>query len=105
MASGIPLVESGTSGYFGQVQPLLKVRSSILVLFVIGVDVVCRIAQNALTAYQSPLQNRSQFVQSGPLPLSPFTASFGPKAICFRVYLFCRCYLENDKYNRQATFW
>lgn len=26
MASGIPSVESGTAGYLGQVQPLLKVR-------------------------------------------------------------------------------
>ena len=28
MAAGIPLVESGTAGYLGQVQPLLKVRPS-----------------------------------------------------------------------------
>lgn len=27
MAADIPLIESGTAGYLGQVQPLLKVRS------------------------------------------------------------------------------
>ena len=26
IASGVPLVESGTAGYLGQVQPLVKVR-------------------------------------------------------------------------------
>jgi ubiquitin-like 1-activating enzyme E1 B len=26
MASNVPLVESGTAGYLGQVQPLLKVK-------------------------------------------------------------------------------
>ena len=25
LAAGVPLVESGTAGYFGQVQPILKV--------------------------------------------------------------------------------
>jgi hypothetical protein len=28
MAAKVPLVESGTAGYLGQVQPLLKVRLS-----------------------------------------------------------------------------
>jgi len=28
MAGSIPLVESGTAGYLGQVQPLLKVRAA-----------------------------------------------------------------------------
>lgn len=27
MAANVPLVESGTAGYFGQVQPIVKVRS------------------------------------------------------------------------------
>ena len=26
VAAGVPLVESGTAGYYGQVQPILKVR-------------------------------------------------------------------------------
>jgi hypothetical protein len=30
MAAQVPLVESGTAGYLGQVQPLLKVRHSSL---------------------------------------------------------------------------
>ena len=28
MAANVPLVESGTAGYLGQVQPILKVPSS-----------------------------------------------------------------------------
>jgi hypothetical protein len=28
MAANIPLIESGTAGYLGQVQPLIKVRLS-----------------------------------------------------------------------------
>lgn len=29
MAAGVPLVESGTAGYLGQVQPILKVRKNL----------------------------------------------------------------------------
>ena len=29
MAAGVPLVESGTAGYLGQVQPILKVRRNL----------------------------------------------------------------------------
>ena len=29
MAAGAPLVESGTAGYLGQVQPILKVRKNL----------------------------------------------------------------------------
>jgi ubiquitin-like 1-activating enzyme E1 B len=32
IAAGVPLVESGTAGYYGQVQPILKVRWSCLSL-------------------------------------------------------------------------
>jgi len=32
MASKVPLVESGTAGYLGQVQPLLKVKLKLNVL-------------------------------------------------------------------------
>jgi len=30
MAAGVPLVESGTAGYLGQVQPLLKVMDFLV---------------------------------------------------------------------------
>ena len=29
LAAGVPLVESGTAGYYGQVQPILKVRAEL----------------------------------------------------------------------------
>lgn len=30
MAASVPLVESGTAGYLGQVQPLLKVMDTLI---------------------------------------------------------------------------
>ena len=32
LAAGVPLVESGTAGYLGQVQPIVKVSELLLVV-------------------------------------------------------------------------
>jgi tRNA A37 threonylcarbamoyladenosine dehydratase len=81
MAGKIPLVESGTAGYLGQVQPLLKVCT---VWMQFGTSMiqspVGRIVQNASIA---SLNRHPKPIRYAPFDLrqhNQYTASFGRKA-------------------------
>jgi len=66
MAVGVPLVESGTAGYLGQVQPLLKVMDILVdAALLLKSFFISRIALNALTACQSPHRRLFRCAQSG----------------------------------------
>jgi hypothetical protein len=70
IAANVPLVESGTAGYFGQVQPIVKVcgYASPQTLFNLYAS---RIKPNALIAYPNPLRRVSLSVQSDQHRLNP----------------------------------
>ena len=86
MAGGIPLVESGTAGYLGQVQPLLKVRLSFrrsrhyLPWY--------RTGQSVLIVYPSRPQSRFPCAPSDRLLPNLFTVSSGPRVIFFRTFMY-----------------
>jgi hypothetical protein len=85
MAGNIPLVESGTAGYLGQVQPLLKVckeasnsdhdRHSEVPL---DLD---RIVPNASIAFPNQHPRLFPCAPFDQRPLSPYIVSFGQKVI------------------------
>ena len=79
MAAQIPLVESGTAGYLGQVQPLLKVDPTILIDHVYQFP--SRIILNALIVYQNQHQKHFQCVRFVQLQVSQSTVLYGAKAI------------------------
>ena len=85
MAANVPLVESGTAGYLGQVQPILKVClpcSRLCRLLINGF----RIERSVLIALPSRLLRLSQSVLFAQHPRSPFIALFGPKVISYRKF-------------------
>lgn len=65
MAAGVPLVESGTAGYLGQVQPLLKVSQShqSRLLAYNTPRAIYRTGQSASIAYLNRLQKLFRCVQ------------------------------------------
>jgi molybdopterin/thiamine biosynthesis adenylyltransferase len=56
LASGVPLIESGTEGYFGQVQPIIQVRSNDA-LRAITAEIMPRIDQSVMSVFQSLYNN------------------------------------------------
>jgi hypothetical protein len=100
MAANVPLVESGTAGYLGQVQPMLKVRFkcriftfsksylssgcctdmsrlSLLFSMILGdypADMFSRIVRNALTVSPNRPPRLSLYALSARRRRSPFTA-------------------------------
>ena len=85
MAAEIPLVESGTAGYLGQVQPLLKVRDLDLSTG-IDIDLPNRTWLNASIAFQNLRQKRSLSAQFVPRQANLFIASSGVRAIFLGEY-------------------
>ena len=87
MAGNIPLVESGTAGYLGQVQPLLKVwiqiQSRVDRANPFPLD---RTEPNALIASRNQLLRLSPYAPSDQRQLSQYTALFGQKAISCRKF-------------------
>ena len=65
MAAQVPLVESGTAGYLGQVQPLLKVRLGLCVLTCVLTIIIelSRTARNVSIVFPSQLRQRSPFAR------------------------------------------
>ena len=87
MAAGIPLVESGTAGYLGQVQPLWKVGFGCPVTSILYLSsIIYRIVQSASIVYRNLPQNLFRSVRSGLHPRSPYTVLSGRKAISFRAF-------------------
>ena len=82
MAAGIPLVESGTAGYLGQVQPLLKVRPSPEAPN--SAHLGTRIAPSVSTVYRSQPQSHFLFALSDRPLRNLFTVLSGPRVISFR---------------------
>lgn len=83
VAAGVPLVESGTAGYYGQVQPILKVGyKTIHALFTeILLDCYRRTVRNALIVGQNPCRSPFLSARYVARPANLYTASFGQKAI------------------------
>ena len=97
LAAGVPLVESGTAGYLGQVQPIIKVRFLELITYPrssYGSDhirvLLSRIAQNVLIVRQNQLPNLFPCAQSALRPHNPSTAPTIPA-------------MSPDRKNTQAT--
>lgn len=87
MAGNIPLVESGTAGYLGQVQPLLKVwiqiQSRVEHATPSPID---RTEPNVLIAFRNLLLRLFPYAPSDQRQLSQYTALFGQKAISCRQF-------------------
>ncbi len=87
MAGNIPLVESGTAGYLGQVQPLLKVwvqgLSSVDRTTPLHLD---RIEPNASIVFRNPHLRPFLYALSDRRQLSQYIALFGQKAISCRKF-------------------
>lgn len=87
MAAGVPLVESGTAGYLGQVQPLLKVLVLLVDTAVLLKDFLSRIAQNVLTVCRSLHRQLSRCARSGLHRLNLFTVLSGRRATYYRKFI------------------
>jgi ubiquitin-like 1-activating enzyme E1 B len=86
MAAGVPLVESGTAGYLGQVQPLLKVMDVVADAVSSLKHSLSRIARNALTVCQSLHRPPFRCARSGLRRLNLSIALSGRRAIYFRKF-------------------
>lgn len=84
MAANVPLVESGTAGYLGQVQPILKVRPTRFDPRQSLMD--NRTGRSVSIALSNRLLRLSQSVPFARRLHSRFIASFGPKAISCRKF-------------------
>lgn len=92
LAADVPLIESGTTGFNGQVQVIKKVG-----LLVMGIIImrrtwevaswltVNRARRNATTAIRRKCPSRFPSVLSAARLVNPFTALFGLRAIFFRM--------------------
>lgn len=60
LAAGVPIVESGTQGYFGQVQPIVKVRLRMRVERAAGADMVLRTAQDRTECFECMAKSAQQ---------------------------------------------
>jgi hypothetical protein len=74
LAANIPLVESGTAGYLGQVQPIVKVRPILVSDDQESRYNLTRTIPNALTAFPSLHLNNILFVRFALPRVSPYTA-------------------------------
>jgi hypothetical protein len=83
--TGVPLVESGTAGFLGQVQPIMKVSRLIIrsngnqYSYSRIENLFFRGLQNAMIAPQSLHRESTQLALSEVLPLPLFTASSGQR--------------------------
>jgi hypothetical protein len=73
LAADVPLIESGTTGFQGQVQPIVKVFGFLWDFYAYG-----RGNQNATIAMRRKFRNRFLCVLFDRLPHSLSTASYGP---------------------------
>ena len=87
MAANVPLVESGTAGYLGQVQPILKVRRHIDIRHHHIHDRSDRIEQSALIVSRSQHQSHSPSARSVLRRPNLYTASYGRRATSSRKQL------------------
>lgn len=87
MAAQIPLVESGTAGYLGQVQPLIKVLAALLCRFqysdALGYN---RIRQNALIVSRNPRPRHFPFARSVRPPVNRYIALYGARPISWGAW-------------------
>jgi hypothetical protein len=96
-AAGVPLIESGTQGYLGQVTPIMKVRGCeghtlrlrpvrpsrwIEVAKPLNPHATPRTARNASTVYLKIHQRHFLFVLLELRRVSLFIVSFGRRVIC-----------------------
>ena len=73
MAANIPLVESGTAGYLGQVQPLLKVSLRSLT-YLNDSPMICRILPSVLIVFLNLRRKPFLSVRSGQHRANQYTA-------------------------------
>ena len=107
MAGNIPLVESGTAGYLGQVQPLLKVciqiQSQVNRTTPLPVN---RTEPNVLIVSRNRPLRPFLYAPSDQRQLNQFTALFGQKAISCRKFqptTLIRVYLFRGVYRTGMT--
>lgn len=91
MAANIPLVESGTAGYLGQVQPILKVKCTARIRPTPTL-IVFRTKPNASTACRNQRLRPSPSVLFAPLLVNPSTASCGVKPILWGMHATIPCH-------------
>lgn len=85
LAAGVPLIESGTTGFNGQVQVIKQVRS-VYTPALSGETRTNDIREkpSVTTATPKPHQNPSLFAPFGPRRHSPSIASYGQRVISCR---------------------
>jgi tRNA A37 threonylcarbamoyladenosine dehydratase len=83
VAADVPLIESGTTGYNGQVQVIKKVRRSVLVRR--AALMASRARQDAMTVMKRRFLRASQSARYAVHPANQYIALSGPRAISCRM--------------------
>lgn len=78
LAADIPLIESGTAGYLGQVTVIKKVSYSIAMNF--SLISACREKQNVSNVNQKKHLKHILYAPFALIPLLPFIVLFGPSS-------------------------
>lgn len=83
VAADVPLIESGTMGYNGQVQVIKKVRRSVLVRR--AALMASRARQDAMTVMKRKFPRASQSAPYAAHQANQYIALSGPRAISYRM--------------------
>jgi tRNA A37 threonylcarbamoyladenosine dehydratase len=83
VAADVPLIESGTTGYNGQVQVIKKVRRSVLVRR--AALMASRARQDAMTVMKRRFLRASQSARYAVHLANQYIALSGPRAISYRM--------------------